>query len=142
MQKKIIVLYSQHTSFLDYFSYKRYLFQGSSLGLLELHFCQKEKIFWNRKTFLTKLIKNKLLQMTLIWSQAKSIICLENKNCQILRKKIAGVWCSSAWTKSLVGRTNEWVANPLGPRQTSALLIKTRSAKLFNVYLKLKIYCI
>ena len=25
-------------------------------------------------------------------------------------------------------RTNEWVANPLGPGQTSALQIKTRSA--------------
>ena len=25
-------------------------------------------------------------------------------------------------------RTNEWVANPLGPEQTSALQIKTRSA--------------
>ena len=28
----------------------------------------------------------------------------------------------------MVGRTNEWVANPLGLRQTSALQIKTRSA--------------
>ena len=25
-------------------------------------------------------------------------------------------------------RTNEWIANPLGPEQTSALQIKTRSA--------------
>ena len=32
-------------------------------------------------------------------------------------------------------RTNKWVANPLGPGQTSALQIKTRSAKSFNVYL-------
>ena len=31
-------------------------------------------------------------------------------------------------TKYLVGRTNEWVANPIGPGQTSALQIKTRSA--------------
>ena len=32
--------------------------------------------------------------------------------------------------KVLVGELKEWVANPLGPDQ-----IKTRSAKLFNVYL-------
>ena len=31
--------------------------------------------------------------------------------------------------------TNEWVANSLGPEQTSALQIKTRSAQPFNVYL-------
>ena len=30
--------------------------------------------------------------------------------------------------KVLVGELNEWVANPLGPGQTSALQIKTRSA--------------
>ena len=30
--------------------------------------------------------------------------------------------------KVLVGELNEWVANPLGPGQTSALKIKTRSA--------------
>ena len=32
--------------------------------------------------------------------------------------------------KVLVGELNEWVANPLGPGQTSALQIKTRSAYL------------
>ena len=37
-------------------------------------------------------------------------------------------------TKYLVGRTNEWVANPLGLWQTSALQIKTRSAWSFKVY--------
>ena len=37
--------------------------------------------------------------------------------------------------KVLVGELNEWVANPLGPGQTSALKIKTRSAQSFNVYL-------
>ena len=31
------------------------------------------------------------------------------------------MFCSKARTKYLVGRTNEWVANPLGLRQTSAL---------------------
>ena len=31
-------------------------------------------------------------------------------------------------TKYLFGKTNEWVANPLGPGQTRALQIKTRSA--------------
>ena len=30
--------------------------------------------------------------------------------------------------KVLVGELNEWVANPLGPGQTSALQIKIRSA--------------
>ena len=30
--------------------------------------------------------------------------------------------------KVLVGKLNEWVANPLGPGQTSALQIKTRFA--------------
>ena len=35
---------------------------------------------------------------------------------------------SEAQTKYLVGRTNEWVANPLGLRQKSALQINTRSA--------------
>ena len=30
--------------------------------------------------------------------------------------------------KELVGELNKWVANPLGPGQTSALQIKTRSA--------------
>ena len=30
--------------------------------------------------------------------------------------------------KVLVGELNEWVANPQGPGQTSALQIKTRSA--------------
>ena len=30
--------------------------------------------------------------------------------------------------KVLVGELNKWVANPLGPGQTSALQIKTRSA--------------
>ena len=30
--------------------------------------------------------------------------------------------------KVLVGELNEWVANPLGPGQTSTLQIKTRSA--------------
>ena len=30
--------------------------------------------------------------------------------------------------KVLVGGLNDWVANPLGPGQTSALQIKTRSA--------------
>ena len=30
--------------------------------------------------------------------------------------------------KVLVGELNTWVANPLGPGQTSALQIKTRSA--------------
>ena len=30
--------------------------------------------------------------------------------------------------KVLVGELNKWVANPLGPGQTSALHIKTRSA--------------
>ena len=30
--------------------------------------------------------------------------------------------------KVLVGEINEWVANPIGPGQTSALQIKTRSA--------------
>ena len=30
--------------------------------------------------------------------------------------------------KVLVGELNEWVANPLGPGQTSAQQIKTRSA--------------
>ena len=30
-------------------------------------------------------------------------------------------------TKYLVGRTNQWVANPPGPGQTSALQIKVRS---------------
>ena len=34
--------------------------------------------------------------------------------------------------KVLVGELNEWVANPLGPGQTSALQIKTRSAWSFN----------
>ena len=37
--------------------------------------------------------------------------------------------------KVLVGELNEWVANPLGPGQTSALQIKTRSAKSLNIYL-------
>ena len=36
----------------------------------------------------------------------------------------------------MVGRTNEWVANPLGLRQTGELQIKTRSAYLLNVYLQ------
>ena len=36
--------------------------------------------------------------------------------------------CLVPRTKYLVGRTNEWVANPLSLRQTSALQIKTRSA--------------
>ena len=31
------------------------------------------------------------------------------------------------WTKYLFGSSNEWVANSLGPGQTSALQIKTRS---------------
>ena len=34
--------------------------------------------------------------------------------------------------KVLVGELNEWVANPLGPGQTSTLQIKTRSASPFN----------
>ena len=37
--------------------------------------------------------------------------------------------------KVLVGELNKWVAHPLGPGQTSALQIKTRSASSFNVYL-------
>ena len=37
--------------------------------------------------------------------------------------------------KVLVGELNKLVANPLGPGQTSALQIKTRSASSFNVYL-------
>ena len=41
--------------------------------------------------------------------------------------QLKGVWFLGR-TKYLVGRTNEWVANPLGPLQTSALQIKTRSA--------------
>ena len=43
------------------------------------------------------------------------------------RKKNQIVWFLGQ-TKYLVGRTYEWVANPLGPGQTSALQIKTRSA--------------
>ena len=34
-----------------------------------------------------------------------------------------------------VGELNKWVANPIGPGQTSALQIKTRSALSFNIYL-------
>ena len=37
------------------------------------------------------------------------------------------VWVAEP-DKVLVGELNEWVANPLGPGQTSALQIKTRSA--------------
>ena len=42
--------------------------------------------------------------------------------------------CFHARTKYLVGRANEWVANLLGPRQTSALQIKTKSAWSFKVW--------
>ena len=35
--------------------------------------------------------------------------------------------------KVLVGELNEWVADPLGTGQTSALQMKTRSAKSFKV---------
>ena len=38
-----------------------------------------------------------------------------------------GVWVAEP-DKVLIGELNEWVANPLGPDQTSALQIKTRSA--------------
>ena len=52
--------------------------------------------------------------------------CLKN----IIKNNL--IFTSTVWfrgrTKYLVGRTNEWVANPLGPGQTSALQIKTRSA--------------
>ena len=49
----------------------------------------------------------------------------------VIRKEKVGV-VMDVWflgrTKYWVGRTNEWVANPLGPGQTSELQIKTRSA--------------
>ena len=59
--------------------------------------------------------------------------CLKN----IIKNNL--IFTSTVWfrgrTKYLVGRTNEWVANPLGPGQTSVLRIKTRPALLFNIYL-------
>ena len=46
-----------------------------------------------------------------------------------LRHKIWGCRCLVAEPdKVLVGELNQWVANPLGPGQTSALQIKSRSA--------------
>ena len=49
--------------------------------------------------------------------------------------------CLCGW-RDCIGMLNsggrgasEWVANPLCPGHTSALQIKTRSAKSFNVYL-------
>ena len=39
----------------------------------------------------------------------------------------SGVWVAEP-DKVLVRELNKWVANPLGPGQTSALQIKTRSA--------------